>query len=134
LLLPGGYVFANIPAFGEDPTFGNPFPLYLEAWEGERSAGGPFQTLPVDDGGYPLDGHLTWADTIWWGRQFMENGFVRELEIERALHRKLDDLLEARAPARKAFYVFSREGQAHKNREICEAVRRVVLPTPGDRP
>jgi hypothetical protein len=128
LLLPGGYVYANIPAFGEDPTFGNSFPFYLEAWEIERSAGGPFQTLPVDDGGYPLDGHLTWADTFWWGRQFTENGFVRELEIERALHRKLDALLEARAPARKAFYVFSREGKAAKNQAIIEAVRRVVLP------
>jgi Domain of unknown function (DUF4214)/Methyltransferase domain len=132
LLRPGGYVYANIPAFGEDPSFGNPFPIYLEAWEGERAAGGPFQTLPVDEGGYPLDGHLTWADTLWWSRQFTDNGFARELEIERALHQKLDALLEARAPARKAFYVFSKEKKAAKNQEIIEAVRRVVLPGPGD--
>jgi hypothetical protein len=125
-LTSGGYLFCNIPAFGPDPVFGNLFPLYLEAW-GEKATGSrPFQTLHVDEWGYPLNGHLIWADTSWWVRKMEGPGFIREVEIEQALHRKYDTYLEARTPARKAFYVFSRRANQEKNRRTIETIQRTT--------
>jgi hypothetical protein len=47
----GGYLFCNIPAFGDDPVFGRLFPLYVKEWENEGRNHHPFQTLPVDEWG-----------------------------------------------------------------------------------
>jgi len=121
-LASGGYLYCNLPAYGEDPVFGNLFPLYLEAWGRDGLEGRPFQTLHVDEWGYPIHGHLIWAETSWWVRQFESSGLIREVEIEQALHRKYDGYLEARTPARKAFYVFSKEASQEKNRETIERI------------
>jgi hypothetical protein len=121
-LTSGGYLFCNIPAFGNDPLFGNLFPLYLESWGKDVSGNRPFQTLPVDDWGYPLSGHLIWADSFWWIHQMERPGFIREVEIEQALHQKYDAYLEARTPARKAFYVLSKKADQEKNRKIIETI------------
>jgi hypothetical protein len=136
-LTSGGYLFCNIPAFGPDPVFGNLFPLYLEAW-GEKATGSrPFQTLHVDEWGYPLNGHLIWADTFWWVRKMEWPGFIREVEIEQALHQKYDAYLESRTPARKAFYVFSKRADLEKNRRTIETIQRtssLVLENQGKSP
>jgi hypothetical protein len=123
-LTSGGYLFCNIPAFGPDPVFGNLFPFYLEAWGKDASESRPFQTLHADEWGYPLNGHLIWADSFWWVHQMERPGFIREEEIEQALHQKYDAYLEARAPARKAFYVFSKKADQGKNRRIIETIQR----------
>lgn len=102
------FLYCNIPAFGHDPNFGTVFPLYVDGWEQDADAGRPFSTLHVDRQGYPLHGHLTWADWRWWTARFEAHGFVREHDIERALHVKYDDYLVRRSPARKAFFVFSK--------------------------
>jgi hypothetical protein len=49
-------------------------------------------------------------------------GFIREVEIEQALHQKYDAYLEAKTPARKAFYVFSKKADQSKNRKIIETI------------
>ncbi len=118
----GGYLYCNIPAFGDDPVFGRLFPLFVKEWEDEGRNHHPFQTLPVDEWGYPLHGHLIWADTTWWISQFESTGLKREVEIEKALHLKYDAYLEARAIARKSFYVFSRQGHQKKSRTIIKAI------------
>ena len=117
-----GYFYCNLPAFGDDPVFGTVFPLYLREWEKERSDSSPFRTLHVDELGYPIHGHLIWADTAWWVRQFEEVGLVREAEVERAIHQKYDAYWEVRARARQSFYVFSRKAGQGKTRRIIEAV------------
>jgi len=114
LLEPGGFVFANIPAFGTDPIFGPVFPFYLEGWEQAAAAGRHFAKLHVDERGYPLHGHLISADWDWWQRRFARHGLVRQPAIERALHAKYDRYMQQRAPARLAYFVFSlgeRDGQ-----------------------
>lgn len=118
-----GYLFCNIPAFGSDPIFGTVFPLYLDQWEREAAAGRHFSTLHVDDLGYPLHGHLIWADTAWWKRRFEAQGFRREVEIEGALHRKYDAYMDKRSRARKAYYVFSKEGDPGRRRDVIERIK-----------
>jgi SAM-dependent methyltransferase len=106
---PGGFVFTNLPAFGDDPVFGTVFPMDLEEWDRDAAAGRPFSLLPVDDDGYPSHGHLVWADSAWWVRQFEGAGLRREPAVERALHQRYDDYMRRNSPARRSFYVFSRD-------------------------
>jgi SAM-dependent methyltransferase len=102
----GGFVFANIPAYGEDPVFGVVNPVLLPEWT--DTAAGLFSLLPVDDAGYPLHGHLVWATTQWWTSRFSALGLRRETEIERAIHSIYDPYLRTTSRARESFYVFSK--------------------------
>ena len=123
LLIEGGYCFCNIPAFGEDAVFGTVFPLYLKNWKVPGPPGRLFSTLHVDESGYPRHGHLVWADTHWWTDLFAQGGLVREIEIEKALHQKYDSYFDQKAPARKTFYVFSKQGDPIRNQEIIEIIK-----------
>ena len=118
----GGFVFCNVPAFGDDPVFGTVFPLYIERWQQDAAAGRPFSTLHVDDLGYPIHGHLTWADANWWRERFERHGFRREIEIERALHAKYDRHMQLRSPARCAYFVFSRGEPGSKREEVIRQI------------
>jgi SAM-dependent methyltransferase len=122
LTAPGGWLFCNVPAFGADEQFGTVFPLYVDGWDADAAAGRPFSALHVDASGYPVHGHLTWADAAWWVRQFEHAGLRREREIERALHRKYDAYFEKRAPARKALFVFSKDGDAGVRAEVLRRI------------
>jgi SAM-dependent methyltransferase len=107
LLDDGGLLFANIPGFGTDEVFGEIFPRYLPEWDIAAAAGRHFQHLHVGHDGYPINGHLIWADSSWWVEQFAKADLRRQPDIEKALHRKYDDYMRARSPARRSFYVFS---------------------------
>ncbi len=107
LLADGGLLFANIPGFGEDEVFGEIFPRYVPEWDVDAVAGRPFQYLHADQDGYPVLGHLIWAESSWWVDQFTKSDLVRRPVIEAALHRKYDDHLTVHSPARRSFYVFS---------------------------
>jgi methyltransferase family protein len=108
-LQPGGWLFANIPAFGDDEVFGEVFPVYVREWRGDIAAGRPFRVLHCDDDGYPMHGHLVWAHTSWWVEQFEAVGFVRQTDVERGLHERYAEHFRA-APARGSFYVFRAGG------------------------
>ena len=117
------YLFCNIPAFGVDRVFGTVFPLYLSEWETEATAGRPFSTLHVDELGYPIHGHLIWAGSTWWTTRFESHGFSRDIEVERALHGKYDQYMEARAPARRSYFVFRKGGSAARSEAIARSIR-----------
>ncbi len=102
-----GYLFCNIPAFGEDAVFGTVFPFYVDSWE-QEAHDGLLRTLHVEETGYPIHGHLTWATAPWWVTRFEAAGFVRDVEIERAFHRKYDAYMTKRSPARRAYFVFGK--------------------------
>jgi Methyltransferase domain/Domain of unknown function (DUF4214) len=112
LLRSEGRLFCNIPAFGADAMFGTVFPLYVDEWQSDAAGGRPFSALHVDEAGYPLHGHLIWADSAWWVAQFERRGFWRDLDAERALHARYDAYMDKHARARKAYYVF-RRGVVH---------------------
>ena len=116
------YLFCNIPAFGEDPVFGTVFPFYVEGWADDAAAGRPLRRIHVDDAGYPIHGHLAWGDAAWWTRQFAAAGFTRDVEIERAFHRKYDGYMEKRAPARRAYFVFGKKESARRRAEILSRI------------
>jgi SAM-dependent methyltransferase len=122
LVADGGYLYANIPAYGRDEEFGEIFGLTYHEWEDDAAAGRPFRSIPVDNYGYPKNGHILCADTKWWARQFEAAGFRREARIERALHGKYDEAMETISPARRAFYVFSKNADAERNKAILERV------------
>ncbi|MBM4780463.1 MAG: class I SAM-dependent methyltransferase [Archangiaceae bacterium] len=103
LLVPGGSVFTNIPAFGKDEIFGEVFEYYMADWDAQRDGSSYFKTLHVDMHGYPVNGHLIWADTKWWTGLFAKHGFARDLERERALHAQFGGRLYH---SRRSFYVF----------------------------
>jgi hypothetical protein len=119
------YLFCNIPAFGADPVFGTVFPFYLEAWESE-ARGGLLRTLHVEETGYPIHGHLTWATAPWWVERFAAGGFTRDADIERALHAKYDGYMRKRSPARCAYFVFGKPGSPARRPEI---LRRISEPS-----
>jgi 2-polyprenyl-3-methyl-5-hydroxy-6-metoxy-1,4-benzoquinol methylase len=120
------YLFCNIPAFGDDPVFGTVFPLYVDGWQQDADAGRPFTALHVDEGGYPLHGHLIWADARWWVSRFDAAGFQRDVEIERAFQRKYGQYMEKRSPARRAFFVFGKQALPDSRAAI---LRRIAEPS-----
>lgn len=130
----GGYVFCNIPAFGCDEVFGTVFPYYIDGWETDAAAGRPFSRLHVDAKGYPIHGHLAWADVRWWAERFEQAGFSRETDIERRFHRKYDDYMSRTTPARRAYYVFSRGASVAGRFAIVERIAsrpsRALAPLP----
>jgi hypothetical protein len=103
----GGFMFANIPAYGDDSVFGVVNVIALPDWE-DPGGDGLFRRLPVDDAGYPLHGHLIWATTEWWTARFESFGVRREPDVEQAIHRRYDAYLRAASPARVSFYVFGK--------------------------
>lgn len=129
LLEDGGYLFANIPAHGPDPIFGERFDYHLPEWRHDAEQGRPFSLLPVDQDGYPKHGHLVVADWAWWTARFTERGFVREVQIERAIHDVYDPLLALNAPARIPFFVFSRAGDPQRSAALARGFHeRTPLP------
>lgn len=122
LLEDGGYLYANIPAFGKDPVFGEIFPLYLDDWKDDVAAQRCFRTIHVDGQGYPLHGHIIGGDYAWWIGQFTRAGFRREQDIEQALHRQFDAAIDRVSVARKAFYVFSKNAETKKAASILNGL------------
>jgi hypothetical protein len=118
----GGWFFCNIPAFGRDAVFGTVFPLYVDGWEEDAASGRPFSAIHVDDRGYPIHGHLIWADAVWWVARFESVGLLRELAVEQVLHRKYDHYMERRSPARRAYFVFSKRAAAATRKALIERI------------
>jgi hypothetical protein len=118
-----GFLFCNIPAFGADPVFDTVFPYYVDGWEAQASRGGGLlSTMHVDEQGYPIHGHLAWADAGWWTRQFEQAGFARDVEIEHAFHAKYGEYMKKRSPARRAFFVFGKPASAGRRPEILRRI------------
>ena len=121
-----GFLFCNIPAFGEDEVFGTVFPFYVDGWEEQACGGGLLRTLHTEETGYPIHGHLTWATAPWWVRHVEAAGFVRDVEIERAFHAKYDGYMTRRSPARRAYFVFAKPAAASRRGAI---LRRISEPS-----
>ncbi len=136
LIVPGGFLYANIPVYGSDAVFGCAFDKsLLAAWEKDSDSKRPFSLLPVDLQGYPVHGHLILADTDWWVSQFEQSGLTRERELELALHERYDEFWAQTGPGRRLFYLFSRERDALDNELLTQKIRgnrsRVLtLPAP----
>jgi 2-polyprenyl-3-methyl-5-hydroxy-6-metoxy-1,4-benzoquinol methylase len=120
---PGGFVFTNLPAFGDDPVFGTVFEMDLEEWDQDVANGRHFSLLPVDDHGYPWHGHLVWAHSSWWVAQFESAGLKREPGLEQSLHECYDDYMRVSSPARRSFYVFSHQAEASSVARLADQMK-----------
>ena len=107
LLGGGGYLFTNIPAYGHDPVYGPAHGFALDEWEQQAARDENFSLIQVDGQGWPVSGHLIWADWKWWQGAFEAKGFKRETGLEKALHQRFDGFIDEKAPARRSFFVFS---------------------------
>ena len=107
LLNHNGYVYINSPMFGADDVFGEPFSAYLPEW---KSAGTEvfWRHLHCDEKGWPLHGHLVWADPNWWESLFRRHGLVRDREIEKIIQATLAPFFDKIAPARRSSFVLRR--------------------------
>ena len=113
------FLFCNIPAFGDGPGLRDRVSVLRRRLGGGCGGGAAVARLHVDEQGYPIHGHLAWADAGWWTRQFEQAGFTREVEIERAFHRKYDGYMEKRSPARRAYFVFGKKESAARAGPRC---------------
>ena len=120
LLDEGGYLLCNIPAFEKDPVFGEVFKLYIKDWKEDSAQNRCFRTIHVDGEGYPKNGHLIGASSRWWVEQFERAGFKREIEIERAAHKRYDDAMKRISIARTTFYIFSKNADQGRNSKIID--------------
>jgi SAM-dependent methyltransferase len=133
LLEDGGYLLANIPAYGKDRVFGEIFPVDYREWDGDVEAKRCFRTIPVDSYGYPKNGHLIHAATDWWVDQFEARGFRRKDGLEHALHEKYDAAMDKISPARKSYYVFAKGPAGQADEEILNRLAPGRSPgRPGD--
>jgi Methyltransferase domain/Domain of unknown function (DUF4214) len=123
LIRPGGFLYANVPAFGNDSVFGQVQSMFLPEWREDARAGRPFRHLQVDERGYPAHGHLVWATTDWWVAQFEAAGLRRVPDVERALHEQYDWYFEACSPMRKSFYVFAKARDTESDRQLAGRIR-----------
>lgn len=110
-LEPDGVLIANSPAYGIDPVFGEPFPMYIPTWRRDADRGRPFRDLLVDADGYPLYGHLIWATAAWWTNAFASAGLGRDADTEAAVQRAHGSYFDA-VPSRRPMFVL-RRSRAH---------------------
>jgi SAM-dependent methyltransferase len=107
VLEPGGVAVFNTPAFGDDRVFGQIHTYWLDEWKGDDQRGRLWRHLPCDDRGFPLMGHLVWADWTWWERLFERHGLRRLDTVEHALHARFDNIMSY-SEARKSYFVLGR--------------------------
>ncbi len=110
LLRPGGRLFTNIPAYGDDRVFGEVHRIFLQEWDESARQGRRFSQVHVDGRGWPIHGHLIWAATQWWEEQFAAAGLVRDEGCERSMHERFREQMSESADARRSFYVFVKAG------------------------
>lgn len=112
---PGALCVFIIPAFGEDRVFGEQFPLEFEENRLRFDAREPFDYLLAEHTApaIPASGHLIWAHTEWWERQFEQHGLRRLTDVERRLHEVFDAFFPHSV---KAFYVLARDAEAGRAR------------------
>jgi SAM-dependent methyltransferase len=105
----------NLPAVGEDKVFGEIFPLELEENRDKFNRRMPLDYLNAEstDPAIPANGHLIWAHTEWWQKQFERHGLIRAETLERAIHTVFDEHLFY---ARQSFYLFHLDSSAARKR------------------
>jgi hypothetical protein len=126
LLEDGGLAVFNTPAFGDDPVFGLVHNYWLEEWRGEQNQGRLWRHFPCYETGFPLMGHLIWADWRWWEALFRRHGLRRLEAVERALHAKFDEAMSY-SEARKSYFVLGRNVDDARSGELCASVDRFDL-------
>src|SRR5260221_451882 len=119
LLVPGGWLVANIPAFGDDRVFGEVHPDFLvDDHELHR-------TVQVDERGYPINGHLIWGTWRWWQERLEATGVHRAVVVEEAMQHRYGGYWRAHYPARGSLFVFRKGADYGGEATLAEEIRRL---------
>ena len=118
VLDPGGWLIANIPAFGDDPVFGRVHGEYVT--DGHQL----HRLVQVDDRGYPVNGHLIWATWQWWQERIEAIGLHRAVAVEEALQDRYGDYWRAHYPARGSAFVFRKGPDYGAEADLAVELRR----------
>lgn len=126
LLPDGGILFLNVPAFGNDDVFGYVHHYWIDDWLKTKETHDLFQLIPCDDRGFPLMGHLIWADSIWWEQKMSKHGFFRLRDCELLLHKKFDDLMDY-SSARRSYFLMMKGRKHEKSLTIQNKIANINL-------
>jgi SAM-dependent methyltransferase len=121
LLEDGGLAVFNTPAYGDDPVFGLVHGYWMAEWRGEQNENRLWRHIPCYETGFPLMGHLIWADWRWWTGLFERHGLRRLEAVERQLHAKFDAAMSY-SEARKSYFVLGQKVDEARVAELCAAV------------
>jgi SAM-dependent methyltransferase len=108
ILAPGGFLLANIPAYGKDRIFGEVHKCMTPKWLDDLAKQKPFDLLHADTMGWPVNGHLCWAGTEWWEEVFTSKGFTRAESAEKKVRATHAKDMARETPARLSFYIFKK--------------------------
>jgi SAM-dependent methyltransferase len=103
-----GYLYLNAPMWGNDRIFGVFEEPYLREWL-DVGAASYWRHWPCDQSGWPIHGHLVWANADWWERKFRHYGLARDEVIEQTIQRDLAGFFE-QAEGRRCLFVLRRPG------------------------
>lgn len=129
LLDADGYVYVNSPMWGEDRLFGTFEEPYLGEWHSVGDAS-YWRHWPCDGAGWPLHGHLVWANSRWWERKFAAHGLVRDEVVEAAIHRILAPLFDD-APGRRCLFALHRRSSGRSSAVVAAGVEAALRSVPG---
>jgi SAM-dependent methyltransferase len=101
-----GYLYLNAPMWGHDRIFGVFEEPYLQEWL-DVGAASYWRHWPCDQSGWPIHGHLVWANADWWEEKFRHHGLVRDEVIERTIQLDLEGFFE-HAIGRRCVFVLRR--------------------------
>jgi SAM-dependent methyltransferase len=101
-----GYLYLNAPMWGQDRIFGVFEEPYLREWL-DVGAASYWRHWPCDQSGWPIHGHLVWANADWWERKFRHYGLVRDEVIEQTIQLDLAGFFEL-AVGRRSLFVLRR--------------------------
>ena len=122
----GGLLFLNVPAFGADDIFGMVHSYWISNWRTHNGTHELFKELPCDESGFPLMGHLVWADSVWWESRLKIAGFTRIRECEKLLHKKFDHHMSY-SEARKSYFLLAKGDPDIKIRQVSKRINEFIF-------
>lgn len=121
ILPKGGLLLLNVPAFGNDDVYGLVHGYWIEQWREACANHVQFRDIPCDETGFPLMGHLVWADSTWWERTMAAHGLIRLRDCERLLHQQFDKAM-AYSDARRSYFLMMNSLDEQKEARLKENI------------
>jgi SAM-dependent methyltransferase len=119
-----GYLYLNAPMWGHDRIFGVFEEPYLKEWL-EVGAASYWRHWPCDHSGWPIHGHLVWANADWWEEKFRHHGLVRDEVIEQTIQLDLARFFE-QAVGRRCLFVLRRPESRRASTAMAAKVHRAL--------
>ena len=124
-----GYLYLNAPMWGQDRIFGVFEEPYLREWL-DVGAASYWRHWPCDQSGWPIHGHLVWANADWWEGKFRHIGLVRDEVIEQTIQRDLAGFFE-HAVGRRCLFVLRHVASRRASEAVAASVHAALAACPG---